>query len=345
MKILINTPDINNLGGVANHYKGLKEYWNTEVNYHFIAGRNNIPGFILLPYDLLSFFYKLMFGSYDLVVLNPSLGSTALRRDAVFLYIASFFKVKKVVFFHGWNKDLSKKIEIDSSWFTKKYDKADAFFVLAKEFKKSLRGWGITKPIFLTTTKVDNRLIEDKPLRTNNQRTILFLARVEEYKGVFIALDVFHKLKDEFPDLKLVIAGGGSALSSCRSMVQSAGMNDVEFLGPINSTKVSEAFVNSDLYLLPTYGEGMPTSLLEAMAFGLPVVTTPVGGIPDFFDTKNMGSLVNSKDPSDFVDVISALLKSPDKMKKIAVFNKDYAKENFMASRVALNIENLLKKV
>ncbi len=346
MKILINTPDTSLLGGVANHYKGLQPHWSETVNYNFVAGRKHIPGIFLLPFDLLFFLFRLMFGSYDMVVINPSLGRTALKRDSVFLFIASFFNVKKVIFFHGWNDDLSSEIDRDPTWFKSNYGKADAFFVLAEKFKDRLVHWGISKPIFLMTTKVDTSLLEYKVVKEKSKKkTILFLGRVEEYKGIFIAIEAFKILKEKFPNLKLVVAGGGSALARCKSNVALAGIVDVDFLGAVHGVEVAEAFTNADLYILPSYSEGMPTSLLEAMAFGLPVISTPVGGIPDFFDHRNMGELIESKQAQPFVIAIEKLLNDHKEMSRISKFNKDYAMRHFMASSVAADFENKLKNL
>src|SRR5690606_14828385 len=110
MKILINTPDISILGGVANHYKGLKNYWTEDVSYNFIGGRNDIPGSVILIYDFLKFILKCLFFQPDVIILNPSLGETAIKRDALYLRISKFLNIKTIVFFHGWNKDQEKII-------------------------------------------------------------------------------------------------------------------------------------------------------------------------------------------------------------------------------------------
>ncbi|CAH6784686.1 Glycosyl transferase family 1 [Vibrio chagasii] len=341
MKILINTPDTSLLGGVANHYKGLLPHWSEDVTYNFIAGRKNIPGTVLLPFDLLLFFFRLMFGSYDVVVLNPSLGRTALKRDALFLSVACLFKVKKLIFFHGWSDELSSEIEKSPNWFKSKYARADGFFVLAKKFKEQLIQWGVKKPIFLVTTKVETSLLEHKcDLSKPSQKTLLFLGRAEEYKGLYIAIEAFQILKAKFPSLRLVVAGGGSALSDCKRKVSSEAISDINFLGTIRGSEVAEAFTNADIYILPSYSEGMPTSLLEAMAFGLPVIATPVGGIPDFFDAKNMGALVDGRNAQPFASEIEKLLNNEEKMLQISEFNRCYAKRCFLAPAVAKDFED-----
>lgn len=346
MKILINTPDTNILGGVANHFKGLKPYWSEHVHYNYIAGRKGIPGPILLPFDLIVFFFKLLFGNYGVVLLNPSLGKTALKRDALFLKIASWFNVKKVVFFHGWKEDLAFEITENTAWFLKNYIKADAFLVLADAFKKQMQGWGISKPIYLTTTKVDDSLIDgfivDKKQFNN---TLLFLARIEPYKGALIALNAFEKLKERYPALKFLVVGDGSELPIMKKVVSDREIKDVQFLGSLSGKHLVNAFKNSDIYMLPTDGEGMPTTVLEAMAFGLPVVTRPVGGLNDFFKEESMGALVESKNAKDFAAAIEKFLVNEECLRKTSTYNHSYAKQHFMASKVAKNLEVIFHNV
>ena len=346
MNILVTTPDISLLGGVANHYKGLKPFWKESVTYHFIAGRRHIPGIILFPFDLLLFFLKLCFNSYDVVLINPSLRKSALIRDAVYLRVASLFELKKVVFFHGWSETVASEISNSPGEFVRKYQYADAFLVLASSFKKQIESWGITSPVYLTTTKFDDNLIKDIDFsRKIFNNTLLFLARIEKEKGIFIALEVFKKLKNDFPELKMKVAGNGSALKQAVDFAHKHEIQNVEFLGTLSGEDLISAFKESDIYILPTWGEGMPASVLEAMAFGLPVITRPVGGIVDFFETPQMGYLVESKSVNDFYDAIFQLLSDKDRLAEISRYNHYYALRNFAASKVAGNLESVLRAI
>ena len=79
MKILVNTPSMNLLGGVANHYDGLKAFWTEKVQYNTIGKRNkNGSGIYWLPWDILKFIFRLLFFRPNVILLNPSLGRTAL---------------------------------------------------------------------------------------------------------------------------------------------------------------------------------------------------------------------------------------------------------------------------
>jgi glycosyltransferase involved in cell wall biosynthesis len=96
-----------------------------------------------------------------------------------------------------------------------------------------------------------------------------------------------------------------------------------------------DVFVKADIFLFPTYGEGLPVALLEAMAYGLPVVSRPVGGIKDFFEQGTMGFLAQSLNPEEFADHLENLINNPALRHEISVFNRQYAKLHFSASKVA----------
>ena len=101
----------------------------------------------------------------------------------------------------------------------------------------------------------------------------------------------------------------------------------------------------SELYLFPTYSEGMPTSVLEAMAFGLPVITRPVGGLKDFFENGEMGYMLESLDPEVYVHHIETLIKDVKLTKRISDYNYRFIKEHSLASKIAKNLEDILKSI
>lgn len=342
MKTLINTPNTSMLGGVANHYKGLRPYWKSTTHYNYIGSRKRFPGIVYLPLDVIKFLIKLTFGRYDVVVLNPSLTANSVIRDGLFLMLSCLFRVKKVVFFHGWEADVAEKITRRPKFFSYIYGRADCFVVLASSFKAQLVEWGLNTPILLTTTKFDDRLIEGRDIRTRDHvESLLFLARIEEEKGIFTALSALKILQSDFPDLRLKVVGNGGALEGAKRFVIDKGIDNVEFCGALSGATLSEAFMQSDIYLLPTWhGEGMPTSILEAMAFGLPVITRPVGGICDFFIDGKMGELIDSKDPEDFALAIRKILENDTILYDISKFNIKFALDNFAASKVARDLES-----
>ena len=89
----------------------------------------------------------------------------------------------------------------------------------------------------------------------------------------------------------------------------------------------------------------MPTSVLEAMAFGLAVITRPIGGMADFFEEGKMGYLTTSLDPTDYLKKFKQLLEVEANILSVGKYNFDYAKQHFYASKVAQDLERIFLEV
>jgi glycosyltransferase involved in cell wall biosynthesis len=358
MKIIINTPKTTIPAGVANHFLGLKPYFSKNVLYNqYLPGTSvkqkygKLMAYIIIPllkvYDILNFSTSILFYNKPAVLLNPSFGKTALKRDAIFLRIAKLFGCKVAVFVHGWDKTYLQNYLTGKKQLHNAYYKADAFFVLANEFKKYLEKLNIKALIHLTTTKVNDQLVEDVPTKTIEKiKTILFLARIEKAKGIFTTIDAYEILSKKKSDLKMHVVGSGNALDVAKEYADKKHLKNIVFTGPLSGEALKTEFINADLYILPTtHGEGMPTSVLEAMAFGLPVITRPVGGLVDFFENDNMGYMIESLNPKDYAEKVELLNNDLDKTNQISKYNAEFAKEHFMASRVAPLLEKQLLEI
>lgn len=343
MNILLVVPSFKILGGVANHYQGLAPYWKNRISYFFYGKRIGIPAIVTFIPDLVVFIFKMIFIRYDVVIVNPSLRSYQLFRDGLYILIAHIFGKKVVTFIHGWGDDMENKLLHDSKLFCKVYGKSKFVYVLYSGFKDFLQKIPLNTPVLLTTTKVKNSFIEgfDISHRKGKIETLLFLARADKLKGLDITIKTFEILKRNNPYLKLKVCGTGNALQDAIDYVKDNGIKDVEFMGHVTGNDVATQFVSSDLYILPTtHGEGMATSVLEAMALGLPIITRPMGGVKDFFKDGEMGFLLESLSPVDYAKAIQLLIDNPQMTANISHNNHFYAVENFLASKVTKKFED-----
>ncbi|NJK85298.1 MAG: glycosyltransferase family 4 protein [Bacteroidales bacterium] len=179
-----------------------------------------------------------------------------------------------------------------------------------------------------------------------NGLNLLYLARVEKEKGIYIALEAFKKLKNNRKDLVFSIAGDGTELKNVIAWVEHENIPDVKILGHLTGNQISDSFLEADIYLFPTfYKEGLPTSVLEAMAFGLPVITRPVAGIKDIFVNGEMGMLIESVSPDDFANAISDLMNNPATMIRIGKYNSQHAKQHYYGPKVAERIESVYESI
>lgn len=346
MKILINVPKLNLPGGVSNHYYGLRVYWSENVCYNVVGKRvsKRGMGWLWMPFDIIKFIVRLCVFSPDVVIVNPSIGKNALRRDSVYLKISQLFKKKFVVFFHGFNMDTYQNL-IGKDNLLRTLSKASGVIVLAEQFKQMLRQDGVSVPISTLTTKVYDKLLEgyDVLQRTGDVKNILFLTRVEKTKGIYIALEAYKMLREKYSNICFSIVGGGSALESIRLLINKEKIPSVRVTGHLSAIALRKEFENADIYVFPSYSEGMPTSVLEAMAFGLPVITRKVGGLADFFEDGKMGYITESYEPKDFSDAIEQYIKDEVLTRRVSLYNYQYAKEHFYASKVAQKMEKTVK--
>lgn len=346
MNILLVVPSFRILGGVSNHYMGLDPFWTCKIAYCTCGKRLHIPAIFSLIPDFLIFIFKLLFYKIDVVVVNPSLRTYQLYRDGIYIILAYLFGKKIVTFIHGWDYDVADKITKYPSIFKAVYGRSSLIYVLYSGFKEKLLSLNFNVPIVLTTTKVKEDIISnfDLNIRKGQIEEILFLARLEISKGILITLKAFKALKSNYPDMRLSICGSGNALKLAKDFVKEHNLTDITFYGNVSGNDLIKRFRDADVYILPSYGEGMATSVLEAMAFGLPVLTTPKGGVVDFFINDKMGYLIDSVNPLDYVYKIEYLINNPKLVKEISFTNHYYAVEHFLASKVTRIFENDIKE-
>ncbi len=345
MRILVVCPELHRLGGVASHYRGLHEHWNFDVNYSFYGKRkDNSSKFLtvlLYPVNFLSYIWKLIFHAPDIVIVNPSFRTFQLVRDGIYLSAARLRKIPVVTFVHGFDVQLKDQLtEYEKKMIAWTYNKSIFIYVLSLEFKKSLESINITAPIILTTTKVTESLLDGFVFKPKTRiRTLLFVARIIKDKGIYEAIDILRILRQFDKDIRLVIAGDGEELEAVKQYVWSHNISRVEFYGKLTGKQLSNCYQEGDAFVLPTRSEGLATSVLEAMAFGLPIITAPVGGIVDFFENGKNGYLIDSYEPDKYAEAIMRLILAPEKLKTISIINHNIAKERFMASKVADKFE------
>lgn len=363
-KVLITPYSFKGTGGVTAFYNTVLPHFNYKAYRIDILrmgsdrtmGRYRIKGLYPLA-DQLRFRRSIAsLGRHDIVHINPSLNLKSFFRDGLLVYQAKLKRLPVLVFFHGWRKDFEQLVTNKFFGFFKKtFGKADAFIVLSGEFKKTLKEWGVTQPIYLGTTAVDESLLKGFSIgdKLNHVKKapkirILFLARLHKEKGVFETVDAVSNLIRKGVPVSLSVAGDGVIFKELESYIREKNLSRdyVRMLGDVRGQDKINAFVEHDIYCLPTYyGEGLPTSVLEAMAFGLPVITRPVAGLIDIFQDGKMGFLCKGKTPAEISEALEKLVKDRALLLNMGQYNYLFAQEHFMASGVAKRIMDIYQSI
>jgi len=137
-------------------------------------------------------------------------------------------------------------------------------------------------------------LPEQLPERKGNSTVrFAFLGRVGQRKGAFDLIKAYAQLSPEHKQCSELTLAGDGVVEQAHEMVKELDLEDqVSVLGWINPEERNQLLQSVDVFVLPSYNEGLPVAMLEAMAWGLPVITTPVGGIPEVVTHAKDGILV-----------------------------------------------------
>jgi glycosyltransferase involved in cell wall biosynthesis len=358
-KILILVPAFTARGGISNYYQVLKDEWPEQVEY-FERGartwpvRKGVFSELIRAYkDYCVFKRRIRRGDIALVQSTTSLGLATTIRDGLFMRYAHRKKIKTIAFFRGWDdvaegKTQRKYLKLFKYFFFH----CDALIALSERTKSTLLKWGYQGRIYVETTLVDKHLIAEvneegiaqKFAEFLKQRKVnlLFLSRVEKSKGIYVLLEAYKQLKT-YSDVNftLTIGGDGFELEPVKMLIQKEGIEGVMVKGFISGEEKKQAFMQAHIFVFPSHGEGMPNAVLEAMGFGLPVITTPVGGLIDFFENERNGYFTAINNQTELAEKIEKLITNRKMMQEIALNNYQLATEKFSSEKVAERIMSI----
>ena len=140
---------------------------------------------------------------------------------------------------------------------------------------------------------------------------IIVTRNLEDIYDIPTAIRAFAEIRRAYPDATLTIAGAGPRLEELQALCNETGVAPaVRFTGRLDNEKIAELYRDADLMLNPSTVDNMPISLLEAMASGVPIVSTDVGGIPDLVENGQTALLVPSRDPMAMARAISSVWRN-----------------------------------
>jgi len=173
--------------------------------------------------------------------------------------------------------------------------------------------------------------------------TVLTLGVLGERKGTADIIKVAQHLKDD--KIEFRVAGNGD-VDGYTDLAQKAGVaGKVKFIGWIGNERKEEEFLRADLFFLPTYAEALPMSVLEAGSYGLPVVSTPVGGIGEAVEENKSGFLLNPGDIFGFADKIKFFYKNREALSEMGQAGKAHVDGNFCVEKITNQMDAVYREL
>jgi len=323
-------------GGVANYYRVFFENFRDErllLLHQTFGARRRFPRRLVMRsltyqmyyfWDLLRFAWGL-FRSHRtrIVQVSPSLVPLPLFRDALIILVAKVLRRHVIVFYRGWRQNVAAFLRSHrlARWlFRSIYGKAAVSVVLAESFRDDLVALGFApSAIAVTKTTYEGDAVLPPVDRSGERPRFLFLSRILEAKGIGELISAVRLLQAEGHDFELVVIGPEAQdglIAQCTREIAEAGLNaQISFHGMRTGRAKWEAFADADVFVLPSWTEGCPTSVIEALGAGLFVLCTDVGALPEIIREGSNGAFVRRRDANDLAEKMMWACKNIEELR------------------------------
>ncbi|HZY26394.1 MAG TPA: glycosyltransferase family 4 protein [Bacteroidales bacterium] len=169
----------------------------------------------------------------------------------------------------------------------------------------------------------------------------LFFGLISEAKGIFDLLNVIEINKDHYRSRMKLLIGGNGDTQKLKTLITEQNMGDIiEFLGWVGNEKKIAVFNNSDVFILPSYAEGLPISILEAMSYGKAIIATDVGGVSEIVRENENGILIEPGNLKQIEQAINNFLENSDMVKRFGEVSELHARK-YLPDEVLKNLEEI----
>lgn len=354
-KIIISAPSLDptkNVSGISSVVNFIIDN-NKEFEYvHFEIGRRDNERFginrVFSIAKAIMTWLKLLNNNPNAIIhYSFPLSTPSIIRDPLFMWIAKMKKHKMVIHIHGGvfltSKTIPLAIEKIMRWV---FSWDVPFIVLSNSEKETLHKRFGAKNVCVLPNCVDLKDAETfvKEESTNPLR-LGYFGRIAETKGMKYLLEACVELKKQGIPFILDLAGKEENENEFLPSFESALGDQFHYSGIISGKNKSEYLRKLDVFILPSYFEGLPMSLLECMSYGCVPVTTPVGSIPEVINDGENGVFIKTKDSDTIVKVIKQLNENRLSILKIGLKAKDCIFSNFSPKTYIEELNNIYSQL
>lgn len=261
-------------------------------------------------------------------------------RKALFIRRAKRAGKKIIIHLHGSTFDLFYKERCSDRQRTQVrriFAMADRVIALSEDWKRFLvESICAAEKIEVMYNGV---IMPDAFQRDYENKNILFLGRLGERKGIYDLLAVLPELLKKYPDAQVYLGGDGEVKAVEEICRRDAMTSQVHLLGWVRGAEKEELLKKCSIYTLPSYHEGMPMSVLEAMSYGMAVASTYVGGIPHVIEDGENGMLCSPGSTEELCRALDGLLRDAALRRRLGEKAAQTIRERF---DVGQNVKRLL---
>lgn len=284
--------------------------------------------------------FSLMFSRNIEIVHIHTASYNSFKRSTYYVSLAKWFKKKVVLHIHGGG--FKEYYKTNPKWIKKELLRADYVIALTDTWMQYYRDelqlpYVVTVKNIVSNPKIGN-------VEKDERLHLLFLGAINDQKGIFDLLEVINEHQKEWIGHLLLHIGGNQEIERLERFIKDNNLDNlVQYEGWVSGDKKSYLLNLSDAYILPSYIEGLPISILETLSYGKPVITTPVGGIPEVVNEKN-GYLFTPGDRLAMYEIINGIIENPEEMREKAKNAQTSVGDNF-PDRIAEVLERVYNQL
>lgn len=279
--------------------------------------------------------YVVLLPFYDIVHIHVGVYNSVTRK-LIFATLARMFSRKVIVHFHPASEQHLTNPEWMESY-KQLFDKSDALIVLAPHWKHMIEKLYSDRNYNIIHLYNPCPTVERNSLSKEN--VILFAGTLIDRKGYHRLLRAFAMICEKYKEWRIEFAGNGE-IDKAKVLQKEFGIPEkqVDYLGWVSGRNKDEVFLRASIYCLPSRGEGFPMGVLDALAYGIPVITTPVGGIVDVMKHKRDGLIFDVYNIEELAGCLEYMMSSAEERER-------FVKNADILVKGELNICNICKRL
>ena len=352
--VIVLGPDRAAVSGVSTHVNLLLEsrlVQDYDMSHFQVGSEGSTEGAIARWLRLLASPFALALAILarhaSIVHVNTSLNARAYWRDLAYLAVAKCLGAHVVYQVHGGAlpQDFFARSRMLTAFLRATLQVPDLVVVLAQTELEAYRDFVPAQNVVALPNGIDCRPFDpvatvrsfpDQPLK------LLYVGRIAREKGLYELLQGIRVANELGVDARLIIAGRGEEQPRLRRYAHAIGIgSQVCFAGPVFGADKVKLFSGCDLFMLPSYAEGLPYALLESMAAGVPVVATPVGAIPDVMVDGTHGVLVPPRDGKAIAQALALLGADRERLSWMSRACRRRVRAAFSIDRLAAELSGI----
>lgn len=295
---------------------------------------------------VLNTFRALCSGRVALVHAHVS-SNASFWRKALLLWMARLFRVPTIFHLHSGAFD---EFASKGGWLRRRcirhtLHRSDIVIVLSNRWRQWVQEFAPRSVVRVVPNSVSVPSVV--PPRCSDGGAggrVLYLGLIGDAKGTFDLLRAWVGFSEQVKGWRLVVGGNGEVERFLAEANELGIGGDVDFLGWVSGADKVRELSTADIFVLPSYREGMPVSILEAMAYGATVIATPVGGVPDMLKPEVHGLVVQPGDIAGLSQSLARLARSAALRRELAASAREHVITQYATDRIVQQLCDLYRE-